>query len=212
MKTDDFIAMLATGAEPVQPHVPERRFAQAMALSLPLAFVIMLGFGIRPDLLQVLGDPMLWVKFAFPGTVAAISLLLMLRLSRPGMATGHLPASLTAPVLVMCLLAVLALANAAPPDRAALVLGTTWQVCTVNIALISVPVFVGSFWALKGLAPTHLAKTGGCAGLLAGAAGAVVYALHCPELDAPFLLVWNGLGMLLPAALGAALGPRVLRW
>jgi len=51
-----------------------------------------------------------------------------------------------------------------------------------------------------------------CAGLLAGAAGAVVYALHCPELDAPFLFVWNSLGMLLPAALGAGLGPKLLRW
>jgi hypothetical protein len=212
MKTDDFIAMLATGVEPVQPHVPERRLAQAMALSLPLAFLIMLQFGIRPDLLQVLGDPMLWVKFAFPGMVAIISLLLVLRLSRPGMATGHLPASLSAPALAMCLLAAVALANAAPPDRAALVMGTTWQVCTFNIALISVPVFIGSFWALKGLAPTRLSQAGGCAGLLAGAAGAFVYAIHCPELDAPFLLIWNGLGMLVPAAVGAVLGPRLLRW
>jgi hypothetical protein len=162
--------------------------------------------------LQVLGDPMLWVKFAFPGMVAVISLLLVLRLSRPGMATGYLPASLSAPALAMCLLAAVALANAAPPDRAALVMGTTWQVCTFNIALISVPVFIGSFWALKGLAPTRLSQAGGCAGLLAGAAGAFVYAIHCPELDAPFLLIWNGLGMLVPAAVGAVLGPRLLRW
>ncbi len=212
MKTDDFIVMLATGAEPVQPNVPERRLAKAMALSLPVAFVIMLDFGIRPDLLQVLGNPMLWVKFAFPGVVGVISLLLVLRLARPGMDTGHLAAGLAAPALAMSLLAAVALANAAPPDRAALVLGTTWQVCTANIALIGVPVFIASFWALKGLAPTRLAPAGGCAGLLAGAAGAFVYAIHCPELDAPFLLVWNGLGMLVPAALGAALGPRLLRW
>ena len=212
MKTDDFIAMLATGAEPVQPNVPERRLAKAMALSLPVAFVIMLNFGIRPDLLQVLGNPMLWVKFAFPGMVGVISLLLVLRLARPGMDTGHLAVGLAPPALAMSLLAVVALANAAPPDRAALVLGSTWQVCTANIALIGVPVFIGSFWALKGLAPTRLALAGGCAGLLAGAAGAFVYAIHCPELDAPFLLVWNGLGMLVPAVLGAALGPRLLRW
>ncbi len=212
MNTDDFIAMLATGAEPVQPHVPERRMAQAMAMSLPLAFLIMLHFGVRPDLLQVLGDPMLWVKFAFPGAMGVISLLLVLRLARPGMDTGHLATGLTAPALAMCLLAAVVLVNAAPADRSALVLGTTWQVCTINIALISVPVFIGSFWALKGLAPTRLALAGASAGLLAGAAGAFVYAIHCPELDAPFLLIWNGLGMLVPAALGAALGPRLLRW
>lgn len=212
MKTDDFIAMLATQAEPVSHQVPEQRFVKAMACSLPLAFAIMLMLGIRPDLLAVLGNAMFWVKFAFPGAVAVISLLLVLRLSRPGMPSGHLPQGLMLPALAMTLLAALVLANAPPTARAALVLGTTWQVCTFNIAMVGAPVFVATFWALQGAAPTRLAFTGACAGLLAGAAGAVVYAIHCPELDAPFLLVWNGLGMLLPAALGAALGPRLLRW
>jgi len=212
MKTDDFIAMLANGAEPVSHHVAERRFALSMAMGLPLAFAIVLGFGIRPDLLQVLGNPMLWVKFAFPGSVAVISLLLALRLSRPGMETGSLPAGLGLPVLGMGVLAAVVLFQAPPQEREALVMGSTWQVCVANIALVGAPVFVASFWAMKGLAPTRLALAGACAGLLAGAAGAVVYAMHCPELDAPFLLVWNGLGMLTPAAIGAALGPRLLRW
>ena len=211
MNTDDFIAMLATGAEPVQPHVPERRMARAMATSLPLAFLIMLHFGVRPDLLQVLGDPMLWVKFAFPGAVGVISLLLVLRLARPGMDTGHLAAGLTAPALAMCLLAAVVLLNAAPADRPGLVLGTTWQVCTVNIALISVPVFIGASGRSKGW--PHPAGGRGCQRWLAGRCGRGICVCHPrPELDAPFLLVWNGLDMLVPAALGAALGPRLLRW
>lgn len=212
MNTDDFIALLATGAAPVAHNVPEKRFRRALALGLPVALAIMLGFGVRPDLLDVVGNPMLWAKLAFPGAVAVISLLWVLRLSRPGMPTGHLPTSLALPALGMCLLAAMAMVQAAPADRAALVMGTTWRVCTLNIALVAVPVFVGGFWAIKGLAPTRLALTGAVAGLMAGAAGAVVYALHCPELDAPFLLVWNGLGMLVPAAAGAALGPRLLKW
>ena len=48
--------------------------------------------------------------------------------------------------------------------------------------------------------------------MLAGAIGALVYLLYCPEMAPPFLLVWYTLGMLLPAALGALVGPRVLRW
>lgn len=212
MKTDDFISMLATGAEPVSRSVPEQRFALAMLLSLPIAFVIMLGFGIRPDLGEVLDKPMFWWKFAFPGAVAVISLLLLLRLTRPGMQVGRLPTGLTLTAMAMGMLAMVVLVEADANQRAALVLGTTWQVCTVNIILVGAPVFVGSFWAIKGLAPTHLVWAGASAGLLAGAAGAVVYAIHCPELDAPFLFLWNGLGMFLPAALGAALGPRMLRW
>ena len=46
----------------------------------------------------------------------------------------------------------------------------------------------------------------------AGAAAAFAYAFHCPEMQAPFLAVWYVLGMLIPAAVGAALGQRMLRW
>jgi hypothetical protein len=67
-------------------------------------------------------------------------------------------------------------------------------------------------WALKGAAPTRLAWSGAGAGLLAGALGTLVYALHCPEMAAPFLAVWYLLGMAIPTAVGAALGPRLLRW
>jgi hypothetical protein len=38
------------------------------------------------------------------------------------------------------------------------------------------------------------------------------YTLPCPELAAPFLGIWYLLGMLIPTAFGAWLGPRVLRW
>ena len=46
----------------------------------------------------------------------------------------------------------------------------------------------------------------------AGAIAALVYALHCPEMEAPFIGVWYVAGMLIPAAAGALLGPFVLRW
>ena len=36
--------------------------------------------------------------------------------------------------------------------------------------------------------------------------------LHCPEPAAPFLAIWYLLGMLVPTAIGAWLGPRLLRW
>jgi hypothetical protein len=39
-----------------------------------------------------------------------------------------------------------------------------------------------------------------------------VYALHCPEVEAPFLAVWYVGGMALPVLAGAALAHRLLRW
>jgi hypothetical protein len=104
------------------------------------------------------------------------------------------------------------LLEAAPGERAALVFGATWASCPFNVALLSAPVFVALLWAMKGLAPTQPALAGAAAGLLAGATGALVYTLHCPEMAAPFLAVWYFLGMLIPTALGALLGPYLLRW
>jgi hypothetical protein len=53
---------------------------------------------------------------------------------------------------------------------------------------------------------------GAAAGLLSGAIAATIYGFHCPEMAAPFLLVWYTLGIAFSAAFGAFLGPRLLAW
>ena len=63
-----------------------------------------------------------------------------------------------------------------------------------------------------GRAPTRLRLVGASAGLVAGGLAASVYALHCPEMAASFVGFWYVLGMLVPTAAGALLGPRLLRW
>jgi hypothetical protein len=65
---------------------------------------------------------------------------------------------------------------------------------------------------MRGLAPTRLRWAGAGGGFAAGAAAALVYSLHCPELAAPFVGMWYLLGMAIPMGVGAALGPRLLRW
>ena len=101
----------------------------------------------------------------------------------------------------------------APPDeRPALLWGQSWSTCLWSVGLIGLPVFIAALAALRHLAPTRPRWAGAAAGLLAGGAGAAVYALHCQELTAPFLAVWYVLGMAVPVALGAWLGPLVLRW
>ena len=123
-----------------------------------------------------------------------------------------MPGALTAPVLAIWLLAAVVLARADAAQRAGLFFGDTWNSCPFLVALLSAPVFAAVVWAMKGLAPTRLRLAGAAAGLLAGAVGALVYSLHCPELGAPFIGVWYLLGMLIPTATGALLGPRLLRW
>ena len=213
MRTDDLVSMLATGAGAVQPKQAARRFATAIAWgALGAALLMAPLLGLRADLAAAFLLPMFWVKLGFVAGLAAASLFAALRLSRPGMPLAWVPGALAAPVLAIWLLAAIALARADTAQRALLFFGNTWDECPFLIALLSVPAFVAAMWAMKGLAPTRLRLAGAAAGLLAGAVGALVYCLHCPEMAAPFIGVWYLLGMLIPSAVGALLGPRLLRW
>lgn len=213
MKTDELVTLLAAGAGPVAPGAAARRYAAALgwgAFGAALLMAILLG--VRPDLAEATRLPMFWVKLGFPAWLAAGALYAAARLSRPGVQLGRVPAALAAAVLAMWLLAVFVLLNAAAGEREALIFGSTWNSCPLLVALLSLPVFAAALWAMKGLAPTRLVLAGAAAGLLAGAAGALIYALHCPEMEAPFLAIWYLLGMLIPAVAGALIGPLLLRW
>ena len=218
MKTDELIHLLATDDRPVQPSAIERRFAVASAVGIAGAGVLMLAlFGLRPDLLATMALPMFWGKLVFAAALAAAGLALLRRMARPGMPLGHAVLWLAVlwlavPPLVLWAMALGALWQVPAAERMPLILGSTWRTCPFNIAALSVPAFVAGFWALKGAAPTRLAWAGAGAGLLAGALGALVYALHCPEMATPFLAVWYVVGMAIPTVLGAILGPRLLRW
>ena len=155
---------------------------------------------------------MFWIKLGYCAALAAAALAVAARLARPGARIGGWGAALAAPLLAMWLLALISLQGTAPAEREALIFGGTWLACPFNVAFASLPTFAALLCAMKSLAPTRLALAGASAGLVAGASGALVYALHCPELGAPFLGIWYPLGMLIPAAAGALVGPRLLRW
>lgn len=213
MKTDALIAMLATSVEPVRPAVVRQRFQIALTAGMLGALMMMvLVYGVRHDIAQAVLLPMFWLKLLFPVSVAVPAMVLLLRLSRPGVRLGQVGWALVVPWLALSLFALGALLSAPPEARLELVFGKTWLTCAFNITLVSVPSFAATFWALRGLAPTRPAWAGACGGLVAAALGTVAYALHCPEMQAPFLAVWYVLGMLIPAAAGALLGPRLLRW
>ncbi len=213
MKTDELIAMLAHDAGAVAPRIWQRRYAAALGAGLLGAALLMVPLlGVRPDIADAVRLPMFWVKLGFPAVLAAGALLAAARLSRPGVSLGHVGAVLAAPVLAIWLLAAAVLLAAAPEDRAMLIWGETWASCPANVTLLSLPAFVALLWVMKTLAPVRPVPAGAMAGLLAGALGATIYALHCPELAAPFIGIWYVLGMLIPAALGAVIGPRLLRW
>jgi hypothetical protein len=213
MNTDDLVVLLAKGAGPVEPDVVTRRFAIALGWGLfgsTLAMAITLG--VRPDIADVLLLPMFWFKLLFPASVASTALYAAIRLARPGVRLGKAPGMLVALFATVWALGIFALLNAAPGERRSMIFGDTWMDCLVGVPLLSIPVFIAAMWAMKDLAPTRLWLAGSAAGLLAGGVSAAVYALHCPELEAPFIAIWYVIGMFIPTVAGALIGRRLLRW
>jgi len=215
MKTDDLINMLASGPDvrAPAPALPMRRIVMIVSCGLLVSTAMMMAFlGIRPDLAEVTTLPAFWLKIAFVVALAWAGRIATARLSSPGARTGLLPVLIAAPVLLIWIVALISLMNAAPDDRAQLFWGSTWRVCSFLIAALSLPIFAAILKVMRGLAPTRLRLAGAAAGFAAGAAAAVVYCLHCPEIEAPFIGFWYLLGILIPAGIGALIGPRVLRW
>ena len=205
--------MLASGADAVDPLALRRRYALALGWSLAGTTVLMLTLlGARPDIAEAAHLMMFWMKLAFPAALLFGAMFATVRLSRPGARLGLVPLVIAAPVFAVWLFSAIVLLNAAPEDQHQLIFGNTWASCPLTIAALSVPMFGALIWTMKEFAPTRLAVAGAAAGLLAGAGGALVYALHCPEMAAPFLGIWYVLGMLIPAAIGAAIGSWALRW
>jgi hypothetical protein len=213
VKTDDLVAMLATGAAPVPRRAAGRRLAVALLFGVPLSFAILLAeYGVRRDLVQAMFWPMFWVKVLFPLCIAAAAFVMLQRLARPGVPVRRAWIGMAVPVLVVWVLGGLSWFGATPGERMPLLMGGSWRICAASIGLMALPVFAAALLVLKGLAPTRPALAGATAGGLAGGVGAAVYALHCMELTAPFLAVWYVSGIAVPVVLGALLGPRLLRW
>ena len=213
MKTDDLISMLAAGPDLRPPAVPTTRIAATTGAALLVSLLLMLLLlGVRADLGQAIQGGAFWQKVLFVATLAAGGAIASKRLAVPGASVRRAAMLVAAPVVLMWAVAVLVLAGAAPEQRPALFLGSTWRLCPWLIGALSLPIFAALLHAMHALAPTRLRLAGAAAGLTAGALAATVYCLHCPEVAAPFVAFWYLVGVLLPTALGALIGPRVLAW
>jgi hypothetical protein len=212
VKTDSLIDQLADGLAPARPGHVARVLALALLCgALVSAALMFFGFGLRPDLSAAMTGGPFWMKFAYTLALAGIGLWIVERLARPGMKTGTQIALLLVPFALLAILAMLQW-NAPGANHQHLLMGGSAHVCARNILILSLPIFLALFWGLRKLAPTRLMLAGAGAGLLAGAAGAWIYAFHCTESAAPFVMVWYTLGILGAGAVGAILGRWVLRW
>jgi len=211
--TADLIERLSLDLQPTPRHAVARRLCRAVAVaSVASLALVVLGLGLRPDMPGALGTPMFWVKLGYAGALALAGGAVTARLARPLGAVAGRAAWGIVPLLAILLLAAWQMAAAAHAAQRGLVMGESARSCPLLILAVAAPVFAALVWELRGLAPTRLGLAGLSAGLTAGAAGAALYALHCPETGAPFVALWYTLGITLSGAFGWLTGPKLLRW
>jgi hypothetical protein len=214
MRTSDLIDQLSSTLSPTPAGQARRRLGWGLALGAMVAVAaVLVILGWRPDFGAALGTWPLWMKWIFGLTLAAAAMGSCYRLSRPEGKWGRmLPLALAAPFLVLGAAGLAEISRVPNPLARTLWLGHSAVHCPWIIASLAVPVTIGVLWAMRGLAPTRLRWAGFAAGCLGGAVGVMAYAIYCTESAASFVATWYSAGVLMPALLGWAIGPRVLRW
>ncbi len=211
MYTEQLIDLLARDAGPAPRAVVARRLAPVMLMGVLCSSVLALWIigPLPPESFQTSAP---WIKLVYAAALALAAGLLTSRLARPigQLFTPRLLVWLA--VGAMALLGAAALGLTPADERLDAVLGRTWLMCPWTLMAFSLPALAGILWAVRGLAPTKPRQAGWAGGLLAGALGAMGYALACPESSPTFVAIWYTLGMVMTAFIGRVLGPVVLRW
>jgi hypothetical protein len=84
--------------------------------------------------------------------------------------------------------------------------------CLTLIPILSAAPAIGLLIAMKHGAPSSPTRAGAIAGLMAGAIGACLYAITCPDDSPLFIASWYTLAIVATTAACAAAGHRILRW
>jgi len=213
MQTELLIERLSAEITPVSPFaLPARAaagmFGGALFSTLLLVFVI----GVQPHLADGVSSAAFWMKASFSALLAVAAVAATLHLARPEARGAGRLWPIVFPVGALASLGLFDLLRTPPALWPSLWLGASWSVCPLRILLLSAPVFIGLLWSLRRLAPTDLRSAGMTAGVASGAVGALLYCFRCPETSPIFVLTWYSLGILAAGAIGAAVGPRLLRW
>ncbi|KSV64875.1 hypothetical protein N185_34375 [Sinorhizobium sp. GW3] len=213
MKTDDLINLLSTNLETVPRGKVRNTLLLAVALGAGAALcltVLILGMPDEAFNSGSVGRRILGLLFMIGLVVAGTRFLI--KAARPGpVRRGPLIAiGLLFLGFFSATIAAFSISN--PTIWSEMIFGPQWAACLVCVPLFAVAPFASLIWALRKEAPTSPIWTGAIAGLVAGALSAIAYIFHNPVDSIPFILLWFGGPILICALVGAALGPKLLRW
>ncbi len=212
MNSDELINRLVQDFKPVARHALGWRMCAGLALGAAVSLAVVIALGFRPDLWIAMQSFSFWMKWIYTASLGAAAIAATTKLARPDTPPMGWLWVLALPVLGLAAISVTELAHAPSDHWLEMWLGKSWKVCSSTVFLLSLPIFGGLLWSFRLLAPTRLRAAGATAGLTAGAWGATLYCLHCPEVSAIFVLTWYSLGIGAASLVGALVGPKLLRW
>jgi hypothetical protein len=210
MNTEDLIhALVADGTRPVVPI--ERTLLRAFGAAFILAALSLFVRHLRVDIVPAFSTPPFVFKVVLLLLLTGTCLVAFMDAARPVAAPGRRRALMLAPVLLAggVMIELLTVPHQA---WSAHLLGHNAAGCLTFIPLISLGPLACLLAALRSGAPRHATLAGATAGLLAGAVGATVYALTCPDDNPLFIAAWYSGALVIVTAMSAAIGTRLLRW
>ena len=212
METDQLIRTLAAdSSRPARPVslVLALALLAAMPVSLAMLFA---GLGVRPDVMRAMHNPFFDLKFAVTLALAISAVGVALHLSRPEASLRGWAWLLLIPagLLVGGITSEMMLPQNLPMMTR--LIGSNSRVCRTAVPLMSMPLLAAALIGLRHGAPTRPAVSGAIAGLLSAGLAATLYASHCTDDSPLFVATWYTIATALVAAIGAAIGARVLRF
>jgi hypothetical protein len=212
MDTDQLIRTLA--ADNAQRALPVGiiLLLALMAATPVSTAMLLLGLGIRPDIMVAMRNPFFDLKFVVTMALAISAATVSLHLSRPEASLQGWGWLLIAPVVVVAggIVSEMMLPQRLP--MLTRLVGHNSMVCMSAIPALSLPILTAAMIGLRHGAPARPAVAGAIAGLLSAGAAATLYASHCTDDSPLFVATWYTIATGMVAGLGALIGRRVLRY
>ncbi|WP_337848271.1 DUF1109 domain-containing protein [Sphingomonas sp.] len=210
--TNSLIADLVGGLEPIRPL----RFSSGLGFALGglgvILSVVALLFGIRPDVLVGSFDPVFLLAtglFLLLGLAASATVIVM---SRPHVGSDHSGWRWAAAMTALLPLAAIITGIARGPAVLSATEAEHGLDCLMAGSALGLLIAAVLVWWLRRGAPTSPERAGLLTGIAAGSFGIFAFSFHCQYNDIVHIGLWHGLAVVVSAALGRLIVPRLIRW
>jgi hypothetical protein len=214
MRTDELInTLVADHAAQPRPRPIGHGLVMAIIGGLAIsAALFSITLGPRPDILSALSTWRFDTKWADNLVLAIAATWVALRLSRPTATPRTAMRALMVPVFLLLAAVLYELVTVSASEWPSRAMGVNGVMCVASIIYLSAFPLTTTIYALRQGAPMSPALAGAAAGLLAGALGATVFAMHCTNDSPLFVAIWYALAIGLMSVFGLLIGRHALRW